>query len=71
MSRKRERQPSAKWMTLQQVADHYQVSDTTIRVGRGKYATLRRVPGKPILIPREDVEKLDRQMERDAKSLAA
>ena len=64
---------SSKWMTFQQVADHFQVSEATVRLGRGVFARLRRVPlcGRRTVIPRADVERLDRDMERAALPLAA
>jgi hypothetical protein len=55
-------------MTFQQVADHFQVSEATVRLGRGVFARLKRVPLTPkrILIPRAEVERLDREMQRAA-----
>jgi hypothetical protein len=67
---KRERPLSPKWMTFRQVADHFQVSEATVRLGRGVFATLKRVPvcGR-ILIPRADFHRLDRKLERAAVAL--
>lgn len=70
MSR-REKKPSPKWATIREVAEHFCVGETTVREGRGVFAQLRRVtlsPGRTV-IPRADVEKLDRQMERAAVAL--
>lgn len=62
-----ERLPS-KWMTFREVADFFRVSEASVRLGRGVFGRLRRVPlsEKRIVIPRADVEKLDREMERAA-----
>jgi hypothetical protein len=68
-----EKTSSNKWMTYKQVAEHFHVSETTVRLGRGVFASLRRVPfaGKCIRISRAEVERLDRAMERAAVALAA
>jgi hypothetical protein len=68
---KRERPLSPKWITFRQVADHFQVSEATVRLGRGVFATLKRVPvgDKRVLIPRAEVERLDRALERAAVAL--
>jgi len=62
--KRRERQLSSKWMTIQQVADHYAVDETTIRKKRGAFVNLRhsKVGERRTLIPRADVEKLDRDL---------
>ena len=62
-----ERLPS-KWMTFREVADFFRVSEASVRLGRGVFARLRRVPlsERRIVIPRSDVERLDRDMERAA-----
>lgn len=51
-------------MTFQQVADHYGVDESTIRKKLGAFANLRHVPvaSRRTLIPRIDVEKLDRDL---------
>jgi hypothetical protein len=70
--RPREKRPlSNRWMTFQQVADHFQVSEATVRLGRGVFARLRRAPlsENRVVILRSDVEKLDREMERAAVAL--
>ncbi|MGB8510058.1 MAG: hypothetical protein WCD76_16890 [Pyrinomonadaceae bacterium] len=62
---------SSRWMTYRQVADHFAVSEATVRLGRGVFARLRRAPlskGR-IVVLRSDVDKLDREMERAALSL--
>lgn len=67
------RQPSSsKWMTYRQVAEHFQVSEATVRLGRGVFARLRRVAlcERRTVVPRADVERLDREMERAAVALA-
>lgn len=68
----KEKTYSSKWMTFQQVADHFQVSEATVRLGRGVFGRLRRVPlcGRRTVILRADMERLDREMERAAMSLA-
>lgn len=68
---KRERPVSPKWVTFQQVADHFQVSEATVRLGRGAFARLRRVPVSEgrVLVPRADFERLDRQLDRAAVAL--
>lgn len=54
------KKPSSQWMTLQETADHFRVSETTIRKQRPPFDTLRhRKVGGRTLIPRADVEKLD------------
>jgi hypothetical protein len=65
------RQPSKRWATFQEIADHFCVSETTVREGRGVFARLRRVPLTPgrIVVPRADFERLDREMERAAVAL--
>lgn len=62
---------SSKWMTYKEVAAHFRVSEATVRLGRGVFARLRRVPlteGRTVVL-RADVEKLDREMERAAVTL--
>ena len=69
--RKPERKPSARWMTYREIADHFRVSEATVRLGRGVFARLRRVAltkGR-VVVPRADFEKLDRDMERAAAAL--
>ena len=58
-------------MTYQQVADLFQVSEATVRLGRGVFSRLRRVTlsQNRVVVLRSDVEKLDREMERSAVSL--
>lgn len=64
---RRVRQPSAKYMTLQQSADHYQVDESTIRKGLSVFGRLRLVPtGRRTLVLRSSVERLDRELERSA-----
>lgn len=70
--RRREERPlSNRWMTYRQVADHFQVSEATVRLGRGVFARLRRVTlsQNRVAVLRSDVEKLDREMERAAVAL--
>ena len=58
-------------MTLTEVADHYCVSPETVRRGSGVLGRLRQVQitdGR-VLIPRADVDKLDRYLERIAIAL--
>ncbi len=67
------RQPSPKWMTFREVADHFRVSEATVRLGRGAFGRLRRVTiteGRTV-VPRSDFERLDRDMERAAVMLEA
>lgn len=68
----KEKTYSSKWMTYQQVADHFQVSEATVRLGRGVFSRLRRVPlcNRRTVVLRADVERLDREMERAAVSLS-
>ena len=68
---KRETQSSKRWATFREIAEHFGVSETTVRLGRGVFATLRRVPltGDCVRVPRADFEKLDRDMERAAVAL--
>lgn len=62
---------STKYMTLQQCADHYQVDESTIRKGLGVFNRLALVPtGRRTLVLRSSVEKLDRELERDALARA-
>ncbi|HEV2862881.1 MAG TPA: hypothetical protein VGX48_17830 [Pyrinomonadaceae bacterium] len=59
---------SSKWMTYKEVAAHFRVSEATVRLGRGVFSKLRRVPltaGRTVVL-RADVEKLDREMVRAA-----
>jgi len=68
---KRNPLPSSKWMSLQQVADHYTVSEATIRQGLGVFAELATVKiGKRRLVLRRSVDALDRRLERMAVSIA-
>ncbi|HLM58693.1 MAG TPA: hypothetical protein VK422_21495 [Pyrinomonadaceae bacterium] len=63
---------SSKWMTYKEVAAYFRVSEATVRLGRGVFARLRRAtltPGRTV-VPRADVEALDREMERAALALA-
>jgi hypothetical protein len=60
---------SNRYMTRQQVADHYQVDKTTIRRPSfgSPFARLRQIKiGGVVRILRSDVEALDRQLERAA-----
>lgn len=69
---KRQRKPSFKWATLQEVADHFCVHETTVLRGVGVFAGLRRVAlteGRTVVL-RSDFERLDRDLEREAQSLA-
>lgn len=63
----RERQPSARYMTLQQAADHYCVDESTIRKGLAIFSRLALIPtGRRTLVLRSSVERLDRELERAA-----
>jgi len=67
---KRERKPSYKWATLQEVATHFCVSTTTVRLGRGPFARLRRVTiGQRTLVLRAEFARVDRELERSAVDL--
>lgn len=68
---KKEKARSAKWATFREIADHFGVSVTTVRLGRGAFASLRRVPlsENRIAVLREDFEQLDRELEQAAVSL--
>jgi hypothetical protein len=56
-------------MTLNEVAAHYRMSETSVRKARGDFAELKRVRiGKRILILRSSVEALDRKLARFAKA---
>ncbi len=64
------RSESSRYMTLQQAADHYCVTEAAIRQGCGPLKQLRTVKiGKRRLVLRSDVEALDRKLERGARSL--
>lgn len=64
---RRERQPSLKYMTLQQAADHFCVDESTIRKGLGVFHRLALVPtGRRTLVLRSSVDRLDRDLERAA-----
>ncbi len=65
------RGPSPKWATFQEIAAHFQVSEATVRLGRGAFAKLRRVSltENRIVVPRADFERLDREMERASVAL--
>lgn len=71
MSRKKSQAPSSRWMSFREVAEHFRVSETTVREGVGVFARLRRVPITPkrVVLVRSDVERLDREMERAARAL--
>lgn len=62
---------SKKWMSYAEVAEHFGVSEATVRLGRGAFGRLRRVAltERRVVIPRADVERLDREMERSALPL--
>jgi hypothetical protein len=67
----RQRKPSFKWATLQEVADHFCVHETTVLRGTGVFAGLRRVSlteGRTVVL-RSDFERLDRELERQAQPL--
>jgi len=67
--RRRERKPSFKWMSRNDVAAHYCVTEETIRAARTPFDELRQIPvGGRVLIPRADVDRLDRKLERLATS---
>ena len=60
-------------MTLTEVADHFCVSRETVRRGTGALGRLRQVQitdGR-VLIPRADVDKLDRYLERIAVAIVS
>jgi hypothetical protein len=62
---RRLRQPSERYMTLQQTADHYCVDESTIRKGLGVFHQLALIStGRRTLVLRSSVEKLDREFER-------
>jgi len=64
------RSESTRWMSLQETADHYRVSEATIRLGLGVFAELYRVNvGRRVLIMRSSVDALDRRLERAAVKL--
>jgi hypothetical protein len=65
------RAPSSRWMSYREVADHFRVSEWTVRTGQGVFARLRRVmlTERRVVIPRSDVERLDKLMERSALAL--
>lgn len=64
---RRERQPSFKYMTLTQAADHFCVDESTIRKGLGLFKRLALVPtGRRTLVLRSSVNRLDREFERMA-----
>jgi hypothetical protein len=67
-----ERAPSSRWMTTKEVAGHFCVSEATVRLGRGVFAHLRRVPvtEKRVVYVRTDVERLSRMLERTAVAIA-
>lgn len=56
---------------MQEVAEHFRVSVTTVSRGLGVFARLRRVPltGHRVLYVRSDVEALSRKLERAAVAL--
>jgi hypothetical protein len=57
------RTSSSQWVTLREAADHFRVSETTIRLQRPPFDSLRhRKVGRRTLIPRADIEKLDSQI---------
>jgi len=68
---KKDKPRSAKWTTFREIADHFCVSEATVRLGRGAFASLRRVPltENRIVVLRADFERLDRELERGAVSL--
>lgn len=69
-SLKKPRKPSAQWMSLQEVADHFCVSESTIRQGSGVWGELQRVrAGRRVLILRKSVDALDKRLERAAVKL--
>jgi hypothetical protein len=69
--KRHERKASSKWMTFAEVAEHFAVSEATVRLGRGVFSRLRRAPiteGRTVVL-RADVERLDRELERLAQPL--
>jgi DeoR/GlpR family transcriptional regulator of sugar metabolism len=57
------------YMTLNEVAAHFRVSETTIRLSRGDFVELKRVSmGRRTMIMRSSVEALDRKLARSAKA---
>jgi hypothetical protein len=70
--RQRERVASSKWATFRQIADEFCVEESTVRKGLGVFARLRRVPlgEKRTVVPRADVDKLHRELERAAVALS-
>jgi hypothetical protein len=65
------RSESARWMSLQEAADFFRVSEATVRLGCGVFAELRTVKvGKRRLVLRSSVDALDRRLERAAVKLA-
>jgi hypothetical protein len=61
------RSESARWMSLQETADHYRVSEGSVRQGCGPFGQLLTVKvGKRRLVLRSSVDALDRRLERAA-----
>jgi hypothetical protein len=62
---------SARYMSLQEVADHYRISEATVRLGHKPFDQLYTVKvGKRRLVLRSSVDALDRRLERAAVKLA-
>ena len=58
------------YMTIQEVADLFRVSYTSVYRSRGVFARLRRVAiNGRVMILREDVEALDRQLRASARAV--
>jgi hypothetical protein len=68
---RKEKPRSSRWATFAEIAAHFCVSEPTVRLGRGVFAGLRRVPltEHRIVVPRADFERLDREMERASCAL--
>jgi len=57
------------YMSVKEVAAHYRMGETSVRMGRGDFAELKRVKmGGRTLIMRASVEALDRKLARIAKA---
>lgn len=58
------------YMTIQEVADLFRVSYSSIYKSRGVFARLRKVAiNKRVMILREDVEALDRMLQASARAV--
>lgn len=67
---KKQPKPVSPYMTIKEVADFFRVSYSSTYHSYGVFARLRRVTiNRRVMVLREDVEELDRQLQASARAV--